>query len=81
MTAISMICSVIRLEVESHTVRLLRSSSDDGMMNGNSANPAVNTTPATAMQDNTKATTARRSADAMRAIIVPPNAASGRARR
>ncbi len=44
-TAISMICSVIWLEVESHTVRLLRPSSDDGMMNGNIEKPAVRITP------------------------------------
>ena len=33
------------LDVESHTVRLLRGSSDDGMMNGNIEKPAVRITP------------------------------------
>ncbi len=43
----NMISSVNRLDAESQSVRLLRGSSDDGMTNGNIAQPAVRMIPVT----------------------------------
>src|SRR4030095_10300445 len=72
-----MICSVRWLDTESHTVRLLFGSADDGITNGKSANPAVSTTPATASDDRTKAGAAWPLDEAKSATSAPPMPAMG----
>ena len=77
-TAQNITWSVLWLDTASQTVRLCAGSLDDGMMNGNSANPAVSTTPATrdAGQDE-REHGAREAPTRSSARIVAPNAASG----
>ena len=78
-TANSMICSVMRLEVESHTVRLLRPSSEEGMMNGNIEKPAVRITPMIISEVDRNALFSKRERASSVASTPPSRPASGAA--